>query len=1487
MLSRFAVRRPVTTMMIFAAAVILGVVSYRELAIQLFPDVTFPEMGMGIGMEGQASELLEKVTQPVEEIAAQLPHVKEVRSYTRNNRVWVRVRFEENTDMRFAVIDAEERLNTWRQGLDDRRMWMWVFPFSTESFQTEFMDLSFQVDDPTMPLSEDLIDRVEQNLKAIQGVAEVDVGGRITDSVRVIFDPDRLRAYDLSFNRIISSVSSSAAEQPDLGRLETQTGKTFVRLGDRLRTPEQLAMIPVDNQGIVRLRDVADIYTGGALEDSVFRADGRVSVGLEIRKEAGVNLVRLARTVREHVKDINNSLPQGYRLVINRDDAETIEKVLDEMVRLALLGAMLAGIVPLLFLRSLRMASIIFVSLPISLIATFNFMYAFGLSINVLTIIALAIGVSILVDNSIVVLENGFRMAEQGLEPFAAAEKGGQEVGRALLASTATTIVVFVPVYFSEGEIRLIFREGALAIIFPLVISLTVALSLVPVLTAHALRMRLPGHRGPLSRWNEQHLWRPLLRLWPWKRMDGRRARPLARELYRAVLKRALRYRGRTITIILGLCIFTIIEQSASLTRSTFQQDTRRDYMGFHLIYPRGTKLSLADSSVRYVEAKLAEHPVVRRFWVRFNDEEARFWMRLKPLSQRPNRMSYEEFEQTLFDYIGPVPGAILSRHGREQPLVETQLDYGEGGEVELRGPDMPVLVSMADRVQTALAYFPEITKTELDIDEDNPEVEVQLDRERAGIFDVDARSVAQYVRSTQRSGTLASVKLEEGERQTDVIFEMGGPQRETLDDIKELPIASASAGAVPLSEVTIFKKQYTSHRYRRTNGQDSLDVRFYVRPGTKIDQISDNILAAARALPNPGGVGIEIAGQERERRQRENQGLWIVALGIVLVYIVMAFIFESFWVPLVIWMAIPLVAIGVIWILLLTDTPFDEMSIFGVLVLAGLVVNAPIVMLDLTQRLRFGRGYRRIRAVFQACDQRLRPVSMTVLTTVLGLVPLAFFQSEGNEWAGMAIVVIGGLLSSTLLTLLVIPCLYLAMEDALKFAAPLLWGSFRFLARIFGFLETVLTGLFFQLPRSYKERCGWRVWLTPVWIVGGVIRGFLAILGWVRSWPIFRWAKTAAQWTWVYAAILAAAPLRAVRRRAAVPPPVSLEEVNREIPVAPPQTERIPDYSPAAPPLEVQNVRVIYPVWRWRDLARIVPSTRYALGCRPIPGVKALSGINLTIEPGLFGLLGPNGAGKTTLLRCLAGLLPPTRGTVRVFGAPLRDHPEALAPLVSYLPQYHGLYDHLTLRQFLEQFLLLRMQAQGRALDRESLGRAVASAADEVHLLGELDVPLGAYSGGMRQRAGLARVLLAAPPIILVDEPTAGLDPVERVKVRLLLAQLARTRTVVFSTHLVEDLELSCRAVGILRTGELLYAGPPANLVGRLQGRVWEVPLDNGDLPAAAQERIDARLFRVAEAGGSWWRCLAPGAPTPDSRSVTPRLEDAFLAMLRHPAAH
>jgi HAE1 family hydrophobic/amphiphilic exporter-1 len=1479
MLSRLAVRRPITTLMVVVAAVLLGWVSFQEIPVQLFPDITYPGMGIWAGREGTADTLMEKLTKPLEEIAAQLPRVKEIRSSTWEGGCWIQIEFEHGTPMRFTVLDAEERINRWLRTQQDRRIRVQAFPFSTEDFQKQFMSLRLLGADTTRPLSRDVLDRVEQSLKAIHGVAKVDVRGEVHLSARILFDPDRLKAYGIGFDRVVGAVSAAAAEQPDLGRIENEESPIFVRIGDRIHTLEQLREIPLGDKGALRLEDVADVIREGVQDQYVFRVNGKKSVWINMEKEAGVNLIQLARKVRDRVAELNKVLPTGYELAILYDDAEVIETIIREMSRQALIGVLLAALVPLFFLRSFRMASIIFLTVPVSLIATFNLMYGYNLSLNILTIVGLAIGVSILVDNSIVVVENGFRLAERGMPPLEAAQRGGEEVGKALMASTATTIVVFLPIFFSDGPIRIIFREGAFAVAFPLIISLAAALTLVPVLTARALWLRMPGQKGAVARWWEHHVGRHVRRVWPYKQIGSDHARSLFREAYRAVLKRALRHRGRTLAIVAGLCIFTFMEQHASVQRTVVRPETRREHLGFHLVYPRGTRLSQVDAAVRHVEDRLNGMNAIKRYYVYYNDDQAYFSVRLKPIKERPEKITWEDFRLALFEEIGPVPGAVLSFQGKQTPQQQQTLPMGEGGEVELRGPDLDVLIPMGERVRQALLAFPGIAQSELDLDTDNPEIEVRVDRERSAIFDINAQTVAQYIASTQRQGTLASIRLEDGDQRTDIVFEMGGPQRETLEDIRSLPVFSPLAGAVPLSEVASMRRSTSNPSYfYRVNRQDLLRVRFFVRPGTTTSELSEGIKKVLRSLPNPGGIAISMGGEIKQQSEREEQAGWMLQLGVVFVFMVMAFIFESYWIPLVILFSIPLISIGVIWALLLGNRPMDELAMFGVLLLAGLVVNGPIVMLDLCQRLRKDHGYGRTRALFQACDQRLRPVCMTVLTTVLGLLPLALRSTENNEWSGLALTVIGGLISSTLLTLLFIPCAYMVVEDGVVRIAPAWYGFWRIVAFVYRRLCRVSHFIAVEAPIALWKARLWRIHRWPVWAWRAIrfsARTVYRALRWtlrvIRNRVVNVW--TILRWVWrLFVGLL---------RPRKAPEIVSLAQINRELP---PGIERLaehPSYCPEAPPLATQSLRVIFPVRRAAHLLHAVPSRRYAIGCRPLSGVTALDGIDLDIPRGLFGLLGPNGAGKTTLLRCLAGLLPPTRGTVRVLGIPLRDSPEAPAALIGYLPQYHGLYDHMTLRQYLEYFLLLRIRARQSTVERAQLDRAVAAAADEVHLLDALDKPLGHFSGGMRQRAGLARVLLGAPPIVLVDEPTAGLDPVERVKVRLLLAQLAQTRTVIFSTHLVEDLELTCQAVGILQKGKLLFAGQPADLLQPLQGRLWEVPVRGDQLPGELNERITAQLFRVARADGMWWRCIAPSRPSADSRPTSPRLEDAFLSLL------
>lgn len=1497
-ISGLAVARPVTTLMAFVAVVVLGVVAYRQLPVQLFPDITVPTIGMWVGKpESSTPEVLEELTKPIEGIISELPKVRRVRSYTNPDGVWLVADFDFNADIRFLTIDLQERLNAFQQTLEDRRTNIQVFPFSTDQFNNFLMQLSVEGPEEGDALFELVRRRIQPQLESVSGVAKIEVGGLTSDAADVEIDPNRLAGFGLEFGSVFQRIQAAGTNDTYLGRIRTEGETYYVRLDDPVRNVAELRRVNVDGRGVVDVEDVANVTQGGAIDGWVYRSNGNYAIGIQVDREQGENLIQVAGKVRERIDDINATLPPGFSVEVETDVAELVQGVINQVRNLALIGAALALLVPLIFFRSWRIASIIFISVPICIIAVFNLFYAFGVSINILSIIGLALGVGMLVDNSIVVVENCFRLYfHKRMDAVDAATLGGNEVGRALFASTLTTVAPFTSFFFIDGEFKLFVKEPTLALVFPLMVSLVVALTLSATMTSRMLAtiVRHRGARGAAERERAG------------ARLEPKRSR--FREAYRYVLKACLRRRGRVVTVIIAVLAFVFFDACDRVREAPTNQDRYEDVFRFYLQMPAGSKLSQADATVRYVEDRLKEHPDVDRFSAWFQSNQANFNVYLLPAKDRPTGRTLGQVRSKIVEFIGEVPNGEVSLVPPNQPIASNNEALGDRGQIILKGLDLAVVEVFAGRLVDALSGVPEVVLARIDRDDDQPEYHAVLDREKTRLFGVTAQTVAQMVGVSRASGTISSLVLNDGEDRTDVTISIADSNEDdSLAAVKDTPIFTQLGFTTPLGEIANFEMTASDDRIRRVDRQESLAVEYFWAPGANQGAILDRARELLRTLPNPGGVTHDFEGQSRKIDERQRDAVFILTVSILLIYVVMAAVFESFWVPLAIVCTNPLMIIGIVIALAVTGLPFDDLAFFGVVLLNGLAVNNGIVLLDMAMRYQREHNFRRLRAVFQAADHRLRPITMTFMTTTLGLLPLAITGDESSQWRPVAVTVLGGLTSATVLTLLVLPCFYLIGDDAVGLLGRGLRGTRRWFEWIAGRCEDGKWRRRFTAPARWvfrdieRNAMLWRGMVLALPFFGfRAVRGFLREGRRLFPTPRRVVAAIVGDAARVVAAVAAWTVPRRLRhwaRRKATSPATTAGAAPALITAA--------SRSLDAPPLDFRSVRVIYPDTGWKAAKRVLPRKGVPLGRAPVTGVEALGGVTLTIEPGLFGLLGPNGAGKTTLMRAAAGLLEPTRGTVRVFGATHRESGPAIAPLVGYLPQTHGLYEWMTLYEYLDYFATLtartlqRASASGggaglvemqlsRLVALQRRGdrvRAIQRAAEEVHLEDFLHERVGSFSGGMKQRAGFARLLLQSPPILIVDEPTAGLDPVERVKVRLLLSQLAQSRTVIFSTHIVEDLEHACDQLGVLARGRLVFSGTPAELLRRWDGRVWEAAVaGDGDAEVLRDRlaRAGARvLSRYARGEGEGLRFLGTADSCTGARRVEPTLEDALLGSL------
>ncbi|MEO8376519.1 MAG: efflux RND transporter permease subunit, partial [Candidatus Sumerlaeota bacterium] len=973
--------------------------------------------------------------------------------------------------------------------------------------------------------------------------------------------------------------------------------------------------------------------------------------------------------------------------------------------------------------------------------------------------------------------------------------------------------------------------------------------------------------------------------------------------VYSKILKSALRHRARVIFLITVAVAFTWLESCSRIRQTSSSDRANGDYVGLYFQVPRGSKLAEVNTIAATIENRLTKRKNLKTFYVSFNTDGGNIGLRLLPREEREDRESTIDIERSIIDFIGPIPGAEISHNRFDQPTFEAPINLGQQGSLELKGLELTTVNTYAERLIEALRTHPQITNARIEQERDNPVYLAQIDRDKSRVFGVSAQMLGQYIGATRSSGTISSLQLMDGDKRTDVAFTISEAEGDTLQSVKDMSVFSPGFGAVPLGDLTRFQISQTQGTVRRVDRQSSINMLYYYKRDANPTVLKDDIKKMIAGLPNPGGVVVEFAGEEQRVDKRESQFLFLVIAGMILVYVVMASVFESYWVPFVILATNPLMLIGIVWALDWTKLPMDDLAAFGIILLIGLAVNNGIVMMDRALSLQRA-GISRTRAVFDASITRLRPITMTYLTTVIGLMPMAVAGDAGDQWRPVAVVIIGGLTSATILTLVALPCFYLIGDDFVRWArAPFL----NFLKVCFEIVEG-MSNLVLHPVLVVRRRMPF---MPSVWpFVASVFFIVIEIL------------RTPAKLLWKLPTDVAYTALIVVRgkgwvAREKLPRPNVFQRMRawwrRKRNKSAIDIGAAEIVAPSAPvavqtsTIELRNLQVIFAPMGLNAIHARLPA-RFRGGRKFEDfGVHALGGIALSMERGLFGLLGPNGAGKTTLLRCIAGLLEPTRGAVRLFGISHREAPHQLAPLIGYLPQTHGHYEWMTLYNYLTYFathtaltvqkarsveprgslLRTRLEALAALENPQSRHEAVIAAVEEVNLMGSLHQKVGSFSGGMKQRVGIARILLQSPPILIVDEPTAGLDPVERMNVRLLLARLAEKRLVIFSTHIVEDLEQSCEEIAIIDKGRLIYHGSPLALRESWSGRIWDVLAEMQESDAALRDRITKTrakvLFEIVRNQRTGFRVYSKGSgPNQLSTVDFPTLEESLLATLR-----
>lgn len=1566
------INRKVLISMLFIGLTMMGLFSYRYLAMELYPDAEYPTLNVNISSKTglDPKYVRNQAVIPVEGVISGMEGVEEIETRISSNNTRIKVSFTKNTNIKYAYLKLEERIKILSKNLPEE-FTVQVSKAGANMASNQFMTLQI--------LGEDDIDYVRNIadtdiapiLESTDGVASVSVMGGRQKSIEILLDQEKCKALHITASQISSLIGNNMSEKTFTGSVFQNTKRYFVNVTAEYLQTEDLGNIVIAN-GPVLLKDIADIHFGIKEEESYSRVNGKEVITCIVSKSPLVNVIDLSERVRGEIDRLNEELAaKGVFIQVDTDVAETMSKNIDTIINLSITGAILAIFILYLFLRNFKIVTFIAFAIPISVFSAFYFFYFFGISINTLTLTGIALSVGMLLDNSVVVMENIFRLRGIGMPSQEAAVRGTSEVTKAVIAATLTTITVFLPFLFSDDFfLKLIGEHVGISIITTLLLSLVVALLLIPMAVNHFMRQQ-----------NEQVNFSTL----------SIHSRPV--QIYIALLKMSLR-KPAVIVLSSILLLVGTVALSLTLTLNTLKE-IEADTFNVYLTFPNGNTLNRSDAVVRSYEQRLDEIPEIEQYSSKVLAVDGSVTIKLKENFEKIEKRSLNELKNLVIrvtdglrvsdvsleasesseNFQGGGGSAML---GGSSNLLQKMGMGSQSEKIVIKGQDFEKMSNLAELLKYQLEELDNISYASVTSSRGKPESRIIFDQYLMESYEVTPNQVVNELNNFAPQNT-TSITYKAGDQEYDIIIkdkelaekkeEEGVTPVRTLEDLRNMQVATSQNSIVDLRSFSTINLRRGQGNINRLNQEEKITVNY--RFNSDINE-SKSVLEAARLevdelIQNsdiPSGVAVEVIHEENET----NEFTFLILAAFIIIYMILASVFESLTAPVVLMFAIPLAAIGSLIALLFTSNSLMNANVLiGFIILIGIVVNNSIILIDYTSQLR-RQGNRKVRALMTAGISRLRPILITAITTIVAMFPLAMGKGEFVSGLGapFAITVIGGLTMSTLLTLVIIPTLYSGLEDALYrlrtqslfmkilqialmvvavfsiyfFTDSILWqtgyliGAVILIPGATWFIETSLRQAnshiipadeeihisirnlvkIYGRPNEFnrewqsgertRQRLGLReeyrtlkelqplVWMLP-------IAGFLVYFTYFYQTLAF-WAIFFAVCTWLLISKLiaigkefcAAQQIRWGERVMRILLPgfyylsplftlvwSSIKFSDTGIPVllglfwyvgiaASYLSYRIHKY----------NINIDLIDGRFRELKKFIYQTATkipVIGYKKKP-FKALNAVSMDIHPGMFGLLGPNGAGKTTLMRIICGIFEQSYGKIFINGIDTQKKREELQGLIGYLPQEFGTYENLTSWEFLEYQALLK-----GIYNPTTRRQRITEVLTAVHMYENKDKKIGGFSGGMKQRIGIAQTLLNLPRILVVDEPTAGLDPRERIRFRNLLVELSRKRIVIFSTHIIEDIASSCNQVGVINKGSLKYHGTPAEMVEIAKDVTWTF-----EIPAREFAKLPSDLLlvhHIRNGENIKVRCLSEKQPTPNAVRTAPLLEDSYLWLLRN----
>ncbi|NQT97236.1 MAG: efflux RND transporter permease subunit [Candidatus Marinimicrobia bacterium] len=1070
-----SIRRRVTIAMFTVAVLLFGMVSFSRLKVNLLPDLTYPTLTIRTTYTGAApAEVENLITKPVEEALGVVKNVQLVRSISRAGQSDVILEFAWGTKMDFASMDVREKLDALVLPLDVTRPVVLRFDPSLDpimrfgliaeqagedSIQTEVDVTSSGFDEDKLKYLRRFADEeIKEELESALGVAAIKVSGGLEDEIQVLVDQARLAQLNYPIERIASLLG---AENVNLsgGRLAEGTQQYLVRTINQFQSVVEIGdvILTSEENKPVYLRDVAEVRHGYKEREAITRIDGKEAVEIAIYKEGDANTVAVAREVEKRLSRVRDMLSRDMQLIKIYDQATFISQAVSEVINAAIIGGFLAIIILFLFLRNIWSTLIISMSIPVSVVATFNLMYGADLTLNIMSLGGIALGIGMLLDNSIVVLENISRHRAMGKDRLTAARDGASEVSMAVIASTLTTVAVFFPLVFVKGIAGQLFRDQALTVTFALLASLLVAVTLIPMLASSGKNGRSEEIDLELTK-PRTKVGRGLRRVrlflfntvpvfivhWLGRglklvaRLCSYLVRPILKyfnlgydalaESYPAVLRYALGHKGL-------VCLIAVIMFGGSLLLIPMigmELIPRLSQGEFNVEFklPPGTPLEQTDAIIARIQTIAGDLENVKTTFsvagtgnrMDANPEEGgeNWGEMIVSLEEKSQRDAESIIVNNLRGSLSQIPDL---QYKFTQP---TLFSFRTPVEIEIAGYDLKKLKQVSHTIALQLEANDRFADVKSTMESGHPEIQIYFDRERAAALGLQVYQIANRIVNKVR-GEVAT-RYSWRDRKIDVLVRARDEDRNSVELIKNLIINPDSERPVPLTAVADVIVQTGPGEIRRSGQERISQVTANLNYGD-LNAAAEEITTILENITVPPELSARLAGQNEEMDVAFKSLRFALLLAVFLVYLVMASQFESLLHPFVILFSIPLALIGAIWALFITGSSISVVVFIGLILLAGIVVNNAIVLIDLINQLR-RCGKTKIEAIIEGGRSRLRPIVMTTLTTALGLLPLALGFGEGSEVrAPMAITVIGGLLVSTLLTLIVIPVMYSLLD--------------------------------------------------------------------------------------------------------------------------------------------------------------------------------------------------------------------------------------------------------------------------------------------------------------------------------------------------------------------------------------------------------------------------------------------------------------------------